>query len=274
MTKGLISVVVPSRNEPYLFNTIKDVLEKSKGDIEVIAVLDGWWPPAEEIIDDPRVIYLHRGESRGMRNGINSAVAISKGEYIMKTDAHVMFGEGFDEILKEELNDKTIVIPRRYPLDPKTWSIEKRNDNKYPIDKMYLSTDLHGVPWLEGNTDALIEETPSSQGSVWMMKKIYFHELELLDEDSYGTFYNEFQEIGLKCWLSGGRVIVNKKTWIAHWHKPKEHGRGYSLSKTDQEKALSYLEKWKTGKGWHKQIHPFSWFGEKFPNMPGWSKVK
>ena len=40
-----VSVVIPSRGEQFLAPTVKDVLAKAAGNIEVIAVLDGYWPP-------------------------------------------------------------------------------------------------------------------------------------------------------------------------------------------------------------------------------------
>ena len=38
-----VSIVIPSRREPLLTPTIKDLLVKAKGEIEVIAVLEGYW---------------------------------------------------------------------------------------------------------------------------------------------------------------------------------------------------------------------------------------
>lgn len=271
-TNGLVSVVIPSRNEPYLNKTIQDLLKKAEGEIEIIAILDGYWPPSDQIIENERVIYLHRGSPKGMRNGINSAVAISKGEYILKTDAHCLFGQGFDRILKLDCQNNWIVVPRRYALNPEQWELE--DNPKYPVDYMYLSKDLHGVVWDEKNKDKSLEDKKiddlmSAQGSCWFMHKSYFNELELLDEENYGTFFSEFQEIGLKCWLSGGRVVVNKNTFYAHWHKPKEVGRGYSLNKDEQEKALEQVNKWQ-GKGWHKQSLSLSWLIEKFGPVPTW----
>ena len=182
---GLTSIILPSRNEPYLQKTILDLLEKATGDIEIIAILDGWWPKTEDMVDDPRVIYIHFSEARGMRNGINSAAAIAKGEFLMKADAHCMFSKGFDEVLKANCEYDWVVVPRRYALDVKNWKIEERTDNKYPIDYMYLSSDLHGVVWHEKNRDKKLEEIPiddimSNQGSVWFMRKTYFNWLDFL----------------------------------------------------------------------------------------------
>lgn len=271
----MVSIIIPSRNEIYLQKTILDILSKVKGEVEIIAVLDGWWESADKIVDDPRVNYLHFPEPRGMRGAINAGVAIARGEYILKTDAHCMFGKGFDEILVADMKDNWVVVPRRYALDPVSWLILE--NPKYPIDYMYLSKDLHGEVWTEKNKesvrgnlkDVLIDDLMSAQGSCWFMKKDYYKELELLDEETYGIFFNEFQEIGLKCWLSGGEVKVNKKTWYAHFHKTD--GRGYSLSKEEQPKALEAVGRWITGQGWHKQIHSVSWLINKFRPVPGWS---
>ena len=112
----------------------------------------------------------------------------------------------------------------------------------------------------------------SAQGSCWFMEKNYFYTLELEDETNYGTFCNEFQEIGLKCWLSGGRVVTNKKTWYAHLHKTD--GRGYPLDRTQIEKGANYTNRWLTNTAWHKQTLPFTWLIERFWPVPGWPEDK
>jgi|SRR3990172_521292 len=224
----LLSVVIPSRNEQYLNQTIKDILQKSKGKIEVISVLEGYWP---EIIEDKRVHYIHFSEPRGMRGAINAGVALASGEYIMKTDAHCMFNDGFDTKILENIEKNWIVIPRRYALDVSTWEIEKRTDNKYPIDEMVLNENLQGIPTERRFTET-ITDLETFQGSCWVMNKDYFHKLKLLDDKTYGSFWQEAQEICGKCRKDGGRVVCNISTWYAHWHKTE--GRGYSLSDDKQ----------------------------------------
>lgn len=267
-----LSILIPARNEIFLQKTITDILAKAEGDVEVIVILDGYWPNSQ-LHEDSRLKIIHRGKPMGMRAAINAGAAIAKGKFLLKTDAHCMFAKGFDTVLKADCKNNWVVVPRRYALDPEKWEII--DNPKYPIDYMYLSNDLHGVVWNEKNkdpklTEKLIDETMSNQGSVWFMTKDYFSELELMDEATYGTFWNEFQEIGLKCWLSGGRVMVNKKTWYAHWHKTNDVGRGYSLSVNEKSKALEAVEKWKS-RGWHKQTHPLSWLIERFWSVPSWT---
>jgi glycosyltransferase involved in cell wall biosynthesis len=273
MIKNLVSIIIPSRNEKYTYKTVKDILNKVTGDIEVIVILDGWWLLPEEIMDDKRVIYLHYSIPHGMRNAINRAVSVAKGEYILKCDAHVMFAPGFDTELIKSHKDNYVVVPRRYALDPVKWEIIP--NSKYPIDYMYLDSDLHGREWREKNqiTDTLpkIDELMSSQGSCWFMKKDYFNQLRLLDEESYGMFWNEFQEIGLKCWLYQGRVMVNKNTWYAHWHKTES--RGYNLDRKDHDKAIEHVKKWLVNMAWvDQQRHPLSWLIKRFWPVPSWSR--
>src|SRR6185437_2573959 len=130
MIKNLLSVIIPSRGgQPYLQQTINDLLNKAKGDIEIIVVCDGIWPnPVLE--DDKRIRIIHHGtqfNNLGMKEGVNRGIAISRGEFIMKTDEHCMFGEGFDQILKANCEENWVVIPRRYRLmaDETPWRLEE-----------------------------------------------------------------------------------------------------------------------------------------------------
>lgn len=281
----MVSIIIPSRNEIFLAKTIESLLEKAKGEIEIIAILDGYWPNPPLNLDK-RLKILHRGDSKGLRAAVNSGVAMSKGDYILKTDAHCLFDEGFDVKLVADCEDNWIVIPRRKRLDAENWSIQ--DVGKPDIDYEYLSypedntgdfggKSLHGRVWKEKNSDLslrdkLIDDKMSAQGSCYFMKKTYFYELELMDEEHYGMFYNEAQEFGLKSWLSGGRMIVNKKTWYAHLHKGKKYGRGYHLPNSALDAGALHTLKWMNFKeAWDKQTKPLSWMIEHFSPVPEWT---
>lgn len=282
-----LSIVIPSRNEQFLQNTIDDLLLKAKGDIEIIPVLDGYWPnpPLKE---DKRIRILHRGKPMGMRNGISSGVKISTGEYIMKIDAHCMVDEGFDLKLIADCEDNWVVVPRRKRLDAENWQVQ--DVGKPDIDYMYLGypddpqdrggPGLHGKVWNAKNADEslkseLLSDLMSAQGSCYFMKRSYWDYLELLDEDNYGPFGSEFQEVGLKCWLSGGRVVRNKKTWYAHLHKGKKYGRGYFLNKKHMVQANEFTNKWiNFGEAWHKQTIKLQDHIRHFWPLPEWTEEK
>jgi GT2 family glycosyltransferase len=278
-----VSVIIPSRNEIFLKKTTEDILSKAKNDIEVLVVLEGYWPPPEEIIDDPRVKYIHNGKPKGLRGAVMGAVEVAKGEYIMKIDAHCMFSKGYDVALAGDCKDDWVAIPRRYPLDAENWKIQERKDNKYPIDYMYVACpgknnkgDLGGEIWHERNRDpklekVLVDDLMTFQGSCWFMKRDYFKKLGLFDIKSYGTFRKEPQEISMKAWLSGGRVVRNKKAWYAHLHKGSKYKRGYGFKKGDWNKGDEFNKKWLTNEAWKggKQTKTFKWLVDKF-NPPGW----
>jgi len=291
MIKGLLSVIIPSRSPQYLHKTVNDLLVKAKEEIEIIVILDGIW--LEKYWDDPRVKIIHHGtvhDNKGMRGSINKGMAVAQGEYVMKTDEHCMFDEGFDRKLKADCKDNWVVIPRRYRLDAEKWEIIK--DGRPPIDYMYMeypflkpfdqTQGLHGALWNEryySRKNILIDDTPTMQGSCYFMKKSYWDELfpNGLDEKNYGPFTQEAQEITMTAWFSGGRVVVNKKTWYAHLHKG-HGGKGYGFSNQQYKKHSEWNErgrvfcisKWLYTKEYK---YDFEWFiDSKFPNMPKWPK--
>ena len=278
----MLSIVIPSRNEKYLTRTVQDLLEKAVGAIEIIVILDGYWC---ELVEDPRVRYLHRGQARGMRAGINAAARTAHGDFLMKLDAHCMVEAGFDAKLSADCPEATVVIPRRKRLDAERW--ELLETSKPDIDYEYLSCpddsagddfkNFRGRTWDKrraarlGDSMFLIDDNMCFQGSCWLMRRPYFEFLDLMDEENYGTFANEAVEIALKAWLSGGRVVVNKKTWYAHYHKPTAHGRGYRMSRTDTGKGYAFARRWiRNDTGWSKQTRPFSWLIEHFFPIPTW----
>lgn len=280
----MLSVVIPARNEQFLTNTIDDIFSKAKEEIEVIVVLDGYWPdPLPKI--DPRLTVIHRGKPMGIRSSINAGVALAKGKYIMKSDAHCMYDEGFDVKLKADCKEDWVVVPRRYSLDPEEWCRRP----KAPIDYIHLAypedqgkwggVTLFNKYWKEKDRDkdlqkVLIDDLMGFQGSCYFMHRKYFHEIDLLDDVNYGMRGKEAIEVSLKCWLSKGRVVRNKKTWYAHLHKGSRYDRGHPLSREQLRKSARQINKWFIfNMAWHKQELPLRWLVDKF-SAPGWENCE
>lgn len=273
-----VSFIIPSRNERFMPQTVEDIFKKATGDFEVIVVLDGYWP--EEMPKErTNLIFLHRGKSRGMRAALNDAAAIAKGEYLLKMDAHVMIDEGFDEKMQADYyEDNWVLIARRYSLDPLLWTTR----DKSPIDYHYLDCPLtnpdyfqfHGVVWKEMDRawpQLKLDEEMSFQGSLWFMSKEHFHKrLEGLSEEGYGSFSQEPQEIGMKTWLGGGKVMVTKNTWYAHLHKGKQFGRMYSIGKKEVIEGHIYSANYWMRNRWEKRIHDMEWLVDRFWPVPTW----
>ena len=281
---SIVSVVIPSRNELFVTQTIKDVLAKAGGEIEVIVIIDENWP--EEKIDDKRVTYIHPDHPKGMRWGVNTGVAQAKGEYLMKCDAHCMFMPGFDLALVADMQPNWIVIPGRYSLDAANWCIlengKARRDYHYlcyPDAHKDHDLGMHGVEWQgmghqHHDHKYDIDDTMSFQGSCWFMKKTWFTDfLGGMSEHGYGTFSQEPQEIGMKTWLGGGEIKVNKKVWYAHLHKGKQWGRMYHTNMREIVRGHNYSAWYWMNNSWEGQAHPISWFINKFWPVPTWPEA-
>jgi len=279
--KGRVSVIIPARNEPFLYKTITGLLENATGDIEIIAVLDGYWPPAQEIIKDDRVMYLHKGEAEGMREGINSAAAIAKGEYLLKSDAHCMYDKGFDTLLKmHHFEGNWISIPRRKRLDAEAWAV--KDVGKPDVDYEFLGSPEYqgakGSIWTErilerlDKPEYMIDENMSFQGSCWFMTKKHFWEtLGGMQVEGYGSFVREAQELGLKTWLGGGKVMINKHTWYAHLHKGKQYGRMYYLNQKTMIAGEKYCDDLWFNNKWSGAKYDLAWLIERFSPVPTWT---
>jgi glycosyltransferase involved in cell wall biosynthesis len=281
-----VSIIIPARSEPFLQKTIDEVSKNATGEIEIIVMLDAYWPDPPLIAND-RLTIVHNGGVRGMRGSINAAAKIATGKYLMKLDGHCMVGRGFDDILVSNCKKNWIAVPSRYSLNADKWERFRG-----PVDYLYLTfpyniDDLygfgfHGRKWkgehgLTGSywymeqkkKDIKIDDIISFQGSCWFMHKQHFFDIDCMDEKNY-NFHQEATELSFKTWLSGGRVVRNKNTWYAHLHKGTKHGRGFRLSKRQMiESEIFSADFWMNDR-WHKQTRQLSWLIDKFGPLEGW----
>ena len=101
------------------------------------------------------------------------------------------------------------------------------------------------------------------QGSCWFMHRKFFFEIGGEDEINYGWTGREAQEISLKTWLSGGRCVLDKNTWYAHYNKPKEE---VVVSSSQKKKSVAFaLDFWNNQ--W-KGPRNLDWLYEKFSPVP------
>lgn len=250
----MLSVIIPSKNERFLNETIRDVLKNATGEIEIIPVLDGYEPP--ELVLDDRVKYLRLPPTSytKKRHGINQAVEISKGNYVMSLDAHCMVAPGFDQQLIKDHQPDWVQVPRRHRLDAENWCLQPQSDNRPPIDYEYIMFDklvkykhIHGYKW-DSKTlerwDVPIDETMTIQGSCWFMTKEWFKKMGLMQIEGYSGWGQEGEEISMKTWRAGGKVMTNKNTSYAHLHKGPKYGRMYFMSKQSMRDCNDYSYKY------------------------------
>jgi glycosyltransferase involved in cell wall biosynthesis len=273
-----LSVVVPGWYDPFMQRTIDTLLDTSEldGEIEVIAVVDGSWL-ATPLKEDSRVTVIQFDENRGMRAAINAGLAKAQGRFIMKVDAHCCFDQGFAKSMVENCAEDWMLIPRRYSLDDVNWTANKAKPTRdyhyllYPSSGMVMTP--HDYPRLDRN-GIEIDDTMSFQGSCWVANRNQFMKrVGFLDDSNkrYGSFAAEQLETGLKYWLGGGEVKVNKKTWYAHlWKMPRHYAAGEFVKKS----------KFWSGWNWATQhwfndrepvmVHKLAWLVEKFWPVPTW----
>jgi len=231
MNSKMLSVIIPSYKDPLLQRTIDSLLQTAVGEIEIIAVLDGYWPDPQ-LIDEKRLRVVHLGENRGMRGAINAGVSVSRGEYIMRTDEHCVFGQGFDRIITENMEDNWIVTPRRYFLDPVRWEIMDIPPIDYEKLVIQEGKKFAGQKWdsrTKERKDIMVDETMAMQGSCWLMKRSWWDKvIGELQTEGYGPLYQDSHEMVFKTWKAGGELMLNKNTWFAHKHRsfPRTHNYG------------------------------------------------
>jgi len=105
-----LSILIPSRNEEWLSETLEDLLKNIRGNTEIIVVLDGA-PEVKPLPVDPRITVIRYMQSVGQRAATNAACRLSRAKYVMKVDAHCAFDEGFDLKLMADMQDDWTVVP-------------------------------------------------------------------------------------------------------------------------------------------------------------------
>jgi len=276
MDGGLVTdltVIIPARNETHLQRTIESVLAASEADTEIVAVCDGYWPDPP-IQDHPRVNIIHHSEARGQRQSINEAARIARGRFIMKLDAHCAVGPGFDRILIEDWRPGWTLVPRMYNLDAATWEpkLHKKTDYMYAgwnergeLRAMYYT----GREWKRQHARAAeIDETMCCMGPGWFIAADDFWRTGGCDE-GHGSWGQQGVEVSFKAWLSGGALMVDKRTWFAHWFRAKDGGFPYPISQRSIDRARAYSKDLWTGDGWPGATRKLQWLVDRF-QPPGW----
>ena len=297
-----LSVIIPARNEEFLARTVDGIIKNKRGKTEVIVGLDGEWANPS-IQDHPDVTIIYYPESIGQRAIANQCVRLSTAKYIMKLDAHCILDEGFDVKMMNEMKDNYTMIPRMYNLHAFDWVCTKCKNRLYQrptpkscekcegkmerdilwkprfnrMSEFYrFNTDLrfkyHGIRKKQVPKEDMIVETMSAQGSCFMLTKDKWWELDICDE-KHGSWGQQGTEVACKTWLSGGRLVTNRKTWYSHLFRTQggDFGFPYSLSGRQVENARKYSHELFLNNKWDKAIHTFGWLIKKF-DAPEWHK--
>lgn len=292
-----LSILIPARNEMFTARTVQDIIEKKRGKTEVIVGLDGQWSePGLEDHPDVKIIYV--SQSIGQRAMTNKLCRLSQAKYVMKVDAHCAFDEGFDIKLMADMQDDWTVVPtmknlhafdwvcpdghRRYqgPSGPcqecgkettrdVIWYAKPSpNSTSYRFDKT-LKFQYFGE--YKAKQEGDLVESMSLQGSCFMLTRDKYWELNICDENA-GSWGHQGSEVALKTWLSGGRVIVNKKTWYAHMFRTQggDFGFPWPAKEGEIEKVRQHFRNIFLEDKWPLAKHNLQWLVDKFGPVPDW----
>ncbi len=102
------------------------------------------------------------------------------------------------------------------------------------------------------------------------MRRDRFWELGGLEE-SIGSWGSFGIEVALKSMLSGGRHVVNKRTWFSHYFRVGGQSFPYPMSGDAQELARERSRELWFSNAWSGQVLPLSWVLEKFWPIPQWT---
>lgn len=296
-----LSVLIAARNEMFLKRTVDDILKNRWADTEIIVVLDGAWsnPPLD---DHPDVTVIYHSKSIGQRAAVNEAARLSKAKFIMKLDAHCTVDEGFDAKLIKDCKYDWTMVPRMYNLHVFDWVCIKCKYRQYQgptpekcvkcsgkmekemiwmprisrkTDFMRFDSELHFQYWgaFEKREEAKADIAPlmSCVGAGWFLHRQRYWDIDGMDEN-HGSWGQMGTELACKSWLSGGMMVVNKKTWFAHLFRTQggDFGFPYPNSKKFTDKAREYSKDFWRNNKWPKAKHPLSWLIKRFAPIPGW----
>jgi glycosyltransferase involved in cell wall biosynthesis len=271
MVEGRVSVIIPGRCEVFFQPTIDSALERATGDVEVVAVIDGYEPDPPLVARDDRVKLIKLDKSIGQRAGYNLGVRESSGQYVMKIDAHALMSPGYDEALKAHCPPRTTVLPEMRRLNPHEWVHKPRGKTRF----MYFGLDLYCHYWRDYRkreaAKAEYPEVMTGQGSCWFTTREWNDYIGLLDE-GVGSWGNVGIEVSLRTWLCGGTQILNPRVWQAHYFRKDEGGFPYPMDGRRVAKAHRYTREhyYFNDHAFEHQERPFSWLIHKFAPVPGW----
>jgi len=294
-----LSVLIPSRNEEWLNRTVADVLEHAKADTEVIVVLDGAWP-IEPLPQHPRVKVVFVPEPIGQRAATNLAARLSSATYVMKLDAHCSLADGFDRALiyaAKELGPDVTQIPAQRNLHIFNWvcdcgfkkyqcGLDKCPDCGGPLTKDVIWNEKPSplsTNWVFDSEPKFkyasnkhqtgdICDVMTSLGACFFMARERFWQLGGLDE-AHGIWGSFGIEIACKSALSGGRHVVNRRTWFAHFFRVGGQKFPYPLSGSQQDAARKYAKHLWFRNAWPGQVKPLRWLVEQFWPVAGWTQA-
>lgn len=233
----MITVIIPTINDPYLKRTIESVRSNAKDEVEFIIINDGG--KLGDISED----VIHHSTVKGRRVSINQAARLAKGDYLFILDSHCSMSKGWDVKMKESVKEKNLVYCVIRDMKPDTWE-------HIPGDYMhvYFNREYTEKWWPKKPLKdcAVEEESMCITGCAWMVAKKRYWELGGYDE-ILGEYGWDGPEWSCKIQLcdNPGKIILRTDVICGHIFGTNNKNAQYQCKMIPQKKYIEYMEnKW------------------------------
>ncbi len=228
--KPLFSIVIPTLNEGnMLAMTVENILEVTTyPHIEVLVVDDGSTDGSCDVYrETDKPVKVITGDHLGIPRARNLGAEHALGEYVLFIDAHCTVSPNWIDRFIQALSpiDVAIVGPtftRLNETDPRG------------CGNIWINHRLESA-WLEPLEIEHPYEVPITPGGCQAFRKKTFQVLGGFDAGFTRWGYQD-EEICLRAWLYGYRVLVDPKVVVAHYFRNKA---GYEVA--DQDVLLNFL---------------------------------
>jgi Predicted glycosyltransferases len=208
-----VSIIIPCKNEvDNLKNTVDSIMNsKNKLSFEIIVVDDGSTDGSCDFIKQDKNIYgsikLISSKNLGVAGGRNMGASKAEGKYLLFIDAHVYVPD--------------------YWLDNLFGTMEQNNaDGVSPAIKDKVGGGIgYGETWNERLENKWItdmpkngQEIPIAAGGAFGIKRKVFEDIGGFDKH-YEIWGKEDEEISVKLWLFGYKIVINPYVEIIHLFK-------------------------------------------------------
>lgn len=257
---NIVSVIIPvgqNEKKSSYMRTIKSLIETSKEEIEILFLADGWKPNLEDFTKHTKV--LPSTNNLGERGTVNRGVALAKGDYVLKIDAHCKMSPSWDVELKKSCGKNNLVVCTLDALKEDNW--ESLNHN---YTYVYVNSSMEEKWWGNYHSDDKnkdVQPTMSLTGCGWFCRRKYFLSHLKYDKD-LGKWGSIGPEMSAKVEKSGGEILLHKKVKCCHLFSTNPTGYPVSVVVRARKKILERYGKYLFN------------LSKKFKPVPTWDKIK
>jgi glycosyltransferase involved in cell wall biosynthesis len=258
-TKPLFSIVIPTLNEGNMLGmTVENILDVTDyPHIEVLIIDDGSTDGSCDVYQQSnRPVRVITGNNLGIPRARNLGAENAQGEYVVFIDAHCTVSSNWIDRFIDALGapDVAIVGPTFTQLSEP----EPRG-----CGNLWINDRLESA-WLEPLDIKYPYEVPITPGGCQAFRKKTFQALGGFDTGFTRWGYQD-EEICLRAWLQGYRVLVDPQVVVAHYFRTKA---GYKVADQDvlhnflrlahlhlhHVVSAAVLPHWESTRGWKKPL--------------------